>query len=236
MRTVCAGLLMVVAVLAPETGHAASADRREGPATILEREQSLRIERLVADRALVIVRERGIAYKQELRRLDEYQAKDRELLDALKQVGASAARLKEMRKAREKLAQERLRLTQELVGRSREFEIELAAYREAVTGIAQSPSPEKRAALQRYADGDRKGAYVVLDEIADAEDAARAKVAQKANAATSRQNCPLALEMKDRGEADTTKVIRCYEKVVGWDDGEPRDWFALVELYNDPGH
>jgi tetratricopeptide (TPR) repeat protein len=236
---VCIGSLIVAAALVPGIGHASNADNREGPATVLEREQALLIEQLYVDRAAVIARERKIADERELRLLDKYQAKDQELRAALKQVGTSATKLKELQQDREKLAQDRLRLTKDLVARSREFEMELAAYREAVTGIARSPSPEKRDALRRYADGDRKGAYAVLEDITEAENASRMKaardVANKANAANSRQNCPLALDMKDRGEADTDKVIRCYEEVVAWDKGEPWDWFSLVGLYQESG-
>src|SRR5262249_34281814 len=96
-------------------------------------------------------------------------------------------------------------------------------------------SPEKRAALQRYADGDRRGAMAVLDSLTRAENGARTQAAAIANAAELRKLAQLAEDMKDKGELHTQELIARYKEVTQLDPGVVWDWLSLTGLYQEAG-
>lgn len=205
------------------------------PPTDLNRSERALVEQLTAKRVAVIIRERRIATEREEKLLRRLEAKDKRLRAIEAKASSTQAQLADAQRERDKLARDRRKLVDQLAARDREFEAEIAAYREAVTGLAQTTNPKKRAALERYANGDRQGAFPILEDITRAENAARAKAAAIASAKNLRDLAPLAHEMKDRGEKTTPEVIALYEEITALDRGVAWDWITLARLYDEGG-
>jgi Protein of unknown function (DUF3160) len=112
-------------------------------------------EQLVAQSAALVLAERRFASEKESALLTRLTQRDSALRASQVQATSTAATLRRIENERYALARQRPQLVEQLAKRDRGFATEVAAYRTAVSGIA-SESPEKRAALQRYADGDRR--------------------------------------------------------------------------------
>ena len=156
--------------------------------------------------------------------LAELEAKDRQLRS---EIGKSKSAQAEL----QRVSAERQRLIDEIAARDRKFAAELADYRKQVTSIANSPDPRKRAALARYAEGDRAGAFDALVEIQDEIQ----KAADKASAVGWREIAALAMDRKDRGEITTKEVIPWYERAQQLDPDHPWGWIKLRRLYQEAG-
>lgn len=126
------------------------------------------------------------------------------------------------------------------------YAAELAAYRELMTGIVTQASPEKRTALERYASGDRLGAFPVLEQLTYAENAARDKAAEtiaaeadarrrKANADNLRGLGAQALDMISRGEFAVDRAIPIWEQVTKLTPDDHWAWISLGRLYEQAG-
>ncbi len=224
-----AGVLVAGAASTPAAAApaAAEADRDQADRAL--------IEQLTAARAADLARERKRADDRELEKLEKLEEQDKALRAALAKVSATRAQLDKTRRQRDELARERRALVDELTARDRLLEAEVTAYREAVTKLAETPNAKKRAALQRYADGDRIGGFAVLEDITRAENDARAKTAAIANAANLRELAALAYEMKDRGEKTTAEVVALYEEITKLDAGVMLDWALLSLLHDEAG-
>ncbi|MGB7991894.1 MAG: hypothetical protein WCF44_21020, partial [Candidatus Methylophosphatis roskildensis] len=120
-----------------------------------------------------------------------------------------------------------------LSARDRAYAEEIAIFRRSVQDIAASP--EGAAALARFNAGDEIGALAVLDELRQARDAARKKVAAIESAAAGRRIAMLALEARQHGKLGTADVIARFEEVTGLDPKVHRDWIELGRLYQDAG-
>lgn len=75
--------------------------------------------------------------------------------------------------------QERLRLAGEIEQRDRSYQAELAEYRRLITGAVATPNPQRLAALQRFADGERAQAFEALEELDRIAREARRKAARR---------------------------------------------------------
>ncbi|MDX2000212.1 MAG: tetratricopeptide repeat protein, partial [Thermoanaerobaculia bacterium] len=178
------------------------------------------IQRLVLDRAATIAAVQRTADEREQRILAELDAKDRRLRAELGHRKAAQAELA-------RVTADRQKLVDEIAARDRQFAAEIAEYRKQVASIASSPDPRKKAALVRYAEGDRRGAYTVLHEIQRAE--------TKAVAAGWREIAALGSDLKDRGEATTAEVIPVYEEAQKLDPEHHWGWVELGRLYQEAG-
>ncbi|HEX3475849.1 MAG TPA: hypothetical protein VHT91_12575 [Kofleriaceae bacterium] len=198
-------------------------------------ERRFLIDQLTADKAITLATARRIAdaKQEELHR--QLQARDRALRAAEGRASGNAAELARVRKAREQIAAERQALVAALADRDRTLGAEVRAYREAVTGIANSPDPRKQAALQRFADGEQREALADAEVIADADRAARNKANDIADAAERRPWAELALQAHDLGKVTLDEVIAKYEKLTQLDPGVTWDWIYLARLYDDQG-
>jgi tetratricopeptide (TPR) repeat protein len=178
------------------------------------------IQRLVLDRAAAIAAAQRLADEREEKLFAELAAKDRRL----------RAERRTLKATQDQLAQvtaERQCLVDEIAARDRQFAAEIAEYRRQVASIANSPDPRKRAALERYAEGDRSGAFEVLVAIQEAE--------TKAVAAGWREIAALATDRKDRGEMETAQVIQVHERAQSLDAGYAWGWIELRRLYHEAG-
>jgi len=201
----------------------------------VEAERRFLIDQLTADKAITLATARRIAdaKQEELHR--QLQARDRALRAAEARAAGNAAELVRIRKARDQIDAERQALVTALDNRGRTLAAEVRAYREAVTGIANSPDPRKQAALQRFADGEQREALADAEVIADADRAARNKANDIADAAELRPWAKLALQAHDQGKVTLDEVIAKYEKLTQLDPGVTWDWIFLARLYDEQG-
>jgi hypothetical protein len=125
-------------------------------AAVADAESRLLVEQLVADKAITVARERRLAEADEEELLAALATKDQALRAAEAEAVGREAELSRVRKARDRIASERRVLVDALAERDLALAAEIGAYREAVSEIAASPDPRKRAALQRFADGEQR--------------------------------------------------------------------------------
>src|SRR5436309_2521973 len=178
------------------------------------------VQRLVLDRAAAVAAVQRIADEREERLFAELGAKDRRLRIEQRTREAAQGELAEVTAARQ-------RLVDEIAARDRQFAAEITEYRRQVASIADSPDPRKREALERYAAGDRAGAFDALVAIQKAE--------TKAVAAGWREIAALAQDRKDRGEMGTAEVIPLYETAQTLDADYAWGWIELRRLYQMAG-
>ena len=88
---------------------------------------------------------------------------DGELRAALAAKGLSAKKVKQLEGELAKVNAERQTLIDQMAEQDQRFAREIAEYRRSVASIANSPDPRKKAALERYAAGERR-AYTALRE------------------------------------------------------------------------
>lgn len=192
------------------------------------------VQRLVLDRAAAIATAQRLADEREEKLFAELTAKDRQLRSERRALEAAQAELAQVAAERQRLVDEiaevtaeRQGLVDEIAARDRQFAAEIAEYRRQVASIASSPDPRKRAALERYAEGDRAGAFEALVAIQEAE--------TKAVAAGWREIAALAADRKDRGEMETAQVIQVHERAQSLDAGYAWGWIELRRLYHEAG-
>ena len=178
------------------------------------------VQRLTLDRATTIVVLQKRADEREQQLFEELAQKTRALRSraaALRQEAAArAAAVAELEGVTRELAtvdRARQEAVDQLTDRDRQFAADMQEYRRQVASIANSPDPRKRAALQRYADGDRTGGFIALVDIQRAE--------TKAVAAGWSELATLALDRKDRGEMAVADVVPLYEEAQRLD---PEQW------------
>jgi hypothetical protein len=196
-------LLCVLCAAIGLPAHAVKA----APAVDLNADQRALIEQLTADKALAVARERRIAADEQETLNRELDAQDRKLRAAEARASGNAAELAQVRKERDRIARQRQELVAALAERDRTLAAEVRAYREIVTGLATSPDPRKRKALQRFADGEQREALDDFDEITRANDAARDKAAAIAKAADRRPIALLALQARDNGKVTLAPAL-----------------------------
>ena len=205
-------LALGCALVAPAQAGTVQAD--------LAAERRLLVQRLVADSAAAVKAVKVLADEREQRLFAELEAKDHQLR---RERSTSTA----VRKELATVTAERERLVLAIAGRDRQLAAEIAEYRKQVASIANSPDPRKRAALERYAEGDRAVGFEELEAILQAE--------TKAHAAGWRELAALALDRMDRGEMDTAQVIPYYEKAQSLDPDHLWVWIDLQRLYQKAG-
>lgn len=219
-----------------------------GAANDLDIDRRLLADRLVADRAQALAAQQKRADERQQVLFSELARRDRTLRDAqrreadalsqLQQVRAEQPALdrtrKELASATERLAantQERLRLAGEIELRDRNYQVELAEYRRVITGAVATPNPQRLAALQRFADGERAQAFEALEEIDLIARETRRKVAQRVadleSAKETRERAALVMQMRDRGEKDTRAVRAIWAEALELDPDDFGSWRQL---------
>jgi tetratricopeptide (TPR) repeat protein len=134
------------------------------------------------------------------------------------------------------LAAERAELINTLAQRDRSFAAEIAEYRKQIAALTKTDNPALQAALQSFADGDRLGAYPVIEHLIRAENTARQRATSVQNAARFRELAALALLMKDRGEKSTNDLIVLWQQAQDLDPTHHWGWVELGLLYKEAGN
>jgi len=201
----------------------------------LNTEQRALVAQLTADKAITVARERQIAATDQDRLYEQLKNKDQALQLAERRAAGNAARLAELRKAREQIASERQALVVALANRDRTLAAAVQAYREVVIGIATSSDLKKQKALQRFADGEQREALADLDVILDAERATQNRAFDIQDAEKRRLIAMLALQAHDQGKVTLEEVIGRFEQLTRLNPDMTRNWIELGRLYQDRG-
>ncbi|MSV28155.1 MAG: tetratricopeptide repeat protein [Bryobacterales bacterium] len=194
---------------------------------------------LTSQRAAALARERRLSDEREellFAQLDQRDKRYRAILRDLNQTE------RERDSARTEVAAvitERSRLVEEIARRDRAYAAEVAEFRRQIAGLTETTNPALQAALQRYADGDRVGAFPVIEDIVRAEnragEVASALAVAVRQAKGLRQVAALALDMKDRGEKTTAEVLSLWQEVQQLDPSFHWGWVELTRLQSEAG-
>lgn len=132
-------------------------------------------------------------------------------------------------KVEERIAQ----VYDEQAKRDATFAAEQAAMREQIERVVAEASPAKRAALERYARGDRTGAYAEIKALTQIENDARRRAADLASARNLKGLLALANEQLLRGEGSIDEVYSLIEQINALD---PADIEIAGRLITKLGH
>jgi tetratricopeptide (TPR) repeat protein len=190
---ICAGTVPLPALA--QSAAAAQADR----ATLAKG--------LQAQYEVALIRERKLADDRETEMISALEAR-------LRQARATADAAKgDARQARAELATARAdyaRLAAQVAARDAGAQSGIAGYQAQAEHIAADASPAMAAALQRFADGDRVGAWPKIVALATTESAAPG-VTTVQRAASARQLAELRDIMRAHGEATTADVLGLFD-------------------------
>ena len=190
---------------------------------------------LTTQRALDIARERRVFGEREERLLAQLNERDKGLRRLKLDLSRSRQEQVATQLELDGVTAERARLVEEAAGKNREFAAEIGEYRRQMAGLTEAATPELRAALERFADGDRVGAMPVIEQIKRAQMRARERAAAIRNAADVREVAALKVIMKDRGELSTLALVPVWEEAQELDPGYHWGWVELRRLYTEAG-
>jgi len=181
---------------------------------------------LVAQYQAALIRERRLADDRETRLISRYEVElkvARQAFDS--SVGGAADVIAAAQEALTKTRASFSVLTDSIVRRANLARVEMESYRAELRAVVEQASAEKVAALERFGDGDRVGAWPLLEELAETSERARLVVTRVSLAPGRRQ---LALQreiMRDRGEASAQQVLAMWDKAAELD---PTDFWTQV--------
>jgi tetratricopeptide (TPR) repeat protein len=216
MRVVVVSVLLVLA----SAGAAPEAIAQQTSAAAQISVEAQRVARgLEAQYQAALIRERRLADDRELRLIADYEAR---LTQARQRADSRAAGAQaELERARADYAQ----LVETIALRDAASRAEIEAYRAEARGLAAEASPERLAALQRFADGDRLGAWPVLEALRIAEDRAIEAASNARRAVRWRQDAELREIMRVNGEATAADVLALWDEAARLD---PRDFWTHI--------
>ncbi len=201
------------------------------PAAAAQVERDAVVRGLQAQYEIALIRERKLADDRESALIGALELR-------LKQARASADAAKgQAQRANVELVAARAdyaRLASELGGRNASVQADVEAYRAQAQRLTAQASPEKLAALQRFADGDRLGAWPTIERLVAAQDAAPGAT-DASRAADARQLAGLRDVMRGHGEATTADVLTLFEKAAALDPSNFATQIDIARLAHDGG-
>jgi tetratricopeptide (TPR) repeat protein len=207
------------------------AARAAAPLAQIQADRAALVQGLQAQFEVALIRERKLADDRELRLVGALEARLKQAradVDAAK--GDARAAQAQLVAARSDYAE----LADQLSARDTSARAEIAAHRAQAQAIADEASPALAAALQRFADGDRLGAWPTIEDLTNA--AGLAKGATDASrAAGLRRLAELRDIMRKHGEAGASYVMALKGKAAGPDPSEFDAFIARAKLAHDQG-
>ena len=131
---------------------------------------------------------------------------------------------------------ERDRLQVQFAERDDAYAAEVAEYRRQIDGLLHTSDPKLTEALQRFADGDRVGAFPVIESIMRAQIKASEAAVNEQSAVQLRQLAGLADDMRARGEKTAAEVLAIWEEAQHHTPNYSKGWLALSDLYASSGN
>lgn len=169
---------------------------------------------LEAQYQAALIRERRLADDRELRLIAQYETELRAARARYDQGEAGAQA--ELAVARERFAAE----VANIALRESSLRAELAAYRAEAQGLAQRATPELLDAYQRFADGDRVGAWPVIEALTQAQVRATMAAAGARAAVAVRDAAQARETMRLFGEAGAADVLTLWDQAAALDPGD----------------
>ncbi|CAN5370409.1 hypothetical protein BH10PSE4_BH10PSE4_16540 [soil metagenome] len=154
-------------------------------------------------------------------------AKEQQVQLALLQVKSSTRQSSELRTQLADVEAQLQKSVTDLAAKDGQFAIRRSALEAEVRSVVSAASPQKLALLERYASGDRAGAYAAIEDLTYAENRARAAAAEKAEAENLKQLLALNLDLILRGEASIPDRVKILQDVVRLD---PTDVNSATQL------
>jgi len=218
-----------IAVVLLATGAAGQASATA--AGLAEADREALIQGLQAQFEVALIRERKLADDRETQMIAALEAR----LKAARAAAESAQG--DVRQARAQLASARsdyAKLAAQISERDVTAQPDIASYHAEAQATVQQAAPDMAAALQRFADGDRVGAWPIIQSLAAAQQAAPGATAQS-RAASVRMLADLRKEMRAHGEATTADVLALYDQAAAADPGNFMLDLTRAELARDLG-
>lgn len=159
-----------------------------------------------------LIAERRLADDREARLIQDYESRLRAARQAA-ETGDDGAAV-ELAKVRAEYAE----LVAKVAINDLSLRAEVQRYRTEIEGVVAKASPERLAALQQFADGDRVGAWEVLDALREAESRAIEAAASARRAQLYVDDAYLREVMLQRGEATLDDVAALWERAAQLDD------------------
>jgi len=216
-----------LAVLVATTPIRASAQS----AAAVQADRAALVQGLQAQYEVALIRERKLADDRETEMIAALEAR-------LKQARAAADAAKgDARAANAQLAAARAdyaRLAAQLSRQDAAIQTTVAASQAEAEHVAAQASPEMAAALQRFADGDRVGAWPTILALSRAQAEAPGATAA-ARAAGARELASLRDVMRAHGEATTADVLALYDQAAALAPNDFKVQIQRARLTNDLG-
>ncbi|HLY80529.1 MAG TPA: tetratricopeptide repeat protein, partial [Caulobacteraceae bacterium] len=199
------------------------------PVAVVEADRQALVQGLQAQYEVALIRERKIADDRETQLIGTLDAR-------LKAARAQADAAKgDARAAHAALALARAdyaKLAAQIVQKDPAAQADVVAYQAQADTVAAQASPEKLAALQRFADGDRVGAWPIIQAQTEA---ALASASSAQQAKDLRQLAQLRGVMRAHGEATTADVLALYDRAAALDPSHFKTQAERVRLARDAG-
>jgi tetratricopeptide (TPR) repeat protein len=204
---------------------------RAQPAAAADADRQQVVQGLQAQYEVALIRERKMADDRETQLIGALEARlkaARAQADAAK--GSAAAANAQLAAARSDYA----KLAGQITARDPATQADVAAHQAQSEADVAQASPQKLAALQRFADGDRVGAWPQLQALTEAEmSAPGVTVAQQA--ADERDLADKRNIMLAHGEATTADVLALYDKAAALDPSHFNTQIERVRLADELG-
>ena len=223
LRGVMAAALLV--------GGSPAALAQEQTATGQDAARQALAQGLQAQYEVAMIRERKMADDRETEQLGALEAR---LKAAREQADAAGAAARQVNASLESARADYERMAAQVVQHDPTVQIDVNALRQQAESVAAKASPQMVAALQRFADGDRVGAWPELQRLTEAEQsAANVTVADKAR--DLRQLASLRDVMRAHGEASSADVLALYDASVELDPTNVKAQLERARLARDVG-
>jgi len=201
------------------------------PIAAAEADRPELVQGLLAQFEVALIRERKLADDRETQLIAALEAR-------LRTARAAAATAQgDTRQARAELTSARAdyaKLAAQISQRDISAQPEIEAHHAEAQSTARQASPDMATALQRFADGDRVGAWPIIQSLVATQLAAPdATTASKA--ASTRMLADLRKEMRAHGEATTADVLALYDQAAAIDPSNFMLHLTRAELARDLG-
>jgi len=217
--------LLVAPVLAPSPVSAA------GPIAAVEADRQALVQGLQAQYEVALIRERKIADDRESQLIAALEVR---LKSARIQVDAARGDARAADAALVLARADYAKLAGQIARKDPATQTDVAAYHTQAEGVAAQASPQKLAALQRFADGDRVGAWPIIDAMTNAEIGAPGTATDQ-QARDLRQLAELRDVMRAHGEATTADVLGLYDRTAALDPSQFKTEIERARLARDLG-
>jgi tetratricopeptide (TPR) repeat protein len=228
-RNAGGGTLTLIALLAGLAAAAPTAVAAAAPIAAVEADRQALVQGLQAQYEVALIRERKIADDRETELIATLESR-------LRAARAQADSAKgDARAANAALALARTdyaKLAGQIAQKDPATATDVAAYHAQAEGDAAQASPAKLAALQRFADGDRVGAWPIIQALIDAE---MKTAAPDQQARDLRRLGSLRDVMRVHGEATTADVLDLYDRAAALDPSHFKTQVDRARLARDLG-